>query len=123
MSKRQRMFGGNVWNFDGEGDAWIAAKDDDYTQKKALKDAENELDEPWNSDNERSNWELKASSGWCAYQCRCDWMDCEGERKGSYVVYEMEAKPKHGRGWFLVWIVRWVYKATESLEEYDKWNK
>ena len=42
--------------------------------------------------------------GWCCYQCRSDWAnDYEG---GSYVAEIGENKPKYGRGWFPVWIVR-----------------
>ena len=51
---------------------------------------------------------LNVASGWCSYQCRTDWMDEEGIPSSGYYWVEMENKPKSGRGWFQVWIVRLV---------------
>ena len=46
------------------------------------------------------------TSGWCAYQCRADWLDEEGTPGSGYYWVEQENKPQSGRGWFPVWIVK-----------------
>lgn len=90
-----RSFTSNLWDFDGDGEAFIVAQDK-YTAAEAVEKADLELPD---------HKGMQARYGMCAYQCRSDWEDDEGGPKGGYIVEIGEAR-KGRRGWFPVWIVR-----------------
>ena len=99
-----RKFKWDAWDFDCDGKAYIIAKDE----------CPNAADVPdyickVDGIHPECKPEMVVQEGWCKYQVRMDWVDCEGERMGGYCVYQcphMTTKYKGKRGWFRVWIVR-----------------
>lgn len=99
-----RKFKWDAWDFDCDGEAYIIAKDE-CPNAADVPDYICEVD----GIHPDRKPEMVVQEGWCTYQVRSDWEDHEGERLGSYVVYEgphMSTAYKGKRGWFQVWIVR-----------------
>ena len=95
---KKRKFTWDCWDFDLDGCAYVIAKDE--CGKENLADyicSHNYV-------SGITGFE-KISEGWCAFQVRRDW-DNEDVPNGGYVVEICENKPKSGRGWFPVWIIR-----------------
>lgn len=100
-----RKFKWDAWDFDCDGSAYIIAKDE----------CPNTADVPdyicrVDGIHSECKPEMVVQEGWCAYQWRCDWYDCD-ERRGSYIVMNGASPPvdmygKKKPGWFPVWIVR-----------------
>lgn len=109
-----RKFKWDVWKFDGDGSAYVIAKDEcpnreDVPEFICREDGIHPECKP----------EMVVEEGWCKYECRGDWEDCDGEPIGGYyfkirkkLPFYLKNKPpcdlygKKKRGWFPVWIVR-----------------
>ena len=105
MSKRK--FTWDSWDYDGDGDAYIVAKDEcpeiEFVPEFICK--HNDLHSDC-MDGIRKD----IKEGWCKFQCRSDWVNCDGPH-GFYVVTEWagDTKNLYGKrnpGWFPVWIVK-----------------
>jgi hypothetical protein len=101
-----RDFKWNAWDFDGDGEAYIIAKDECLERENV---PEYIIKEDGLSPGCKDG--MKVEEGWCKFQVRSDWDDGEGETRGWYVVetYEPFTKNIYGKrkpGWFPVWIVR-----------------
>ena len=100
--KSKRKFTWDMWDFDGDGSAYIIAKDE-CPEESEVPDficREDRL-------HEKCKSEMVVEEGWCKYQVRSDWLDLKGKAMGSYVVEKWKSPPLgKERGWFPVWIVR-----------------
>lgn len=98
MSKK---FKWNAWDFDCDGEAYVVAKSE-------CLEKENVPDFIINADNLHPGCKdgMVVAEGWCKYQVRTDWENCDGEPRGGYYVHEENKDITGMRGWFPVWIVR-----------------
>ena len=105
MSKR--AFTWLSWDFDCDGAAYIIAKGEcpkreDVPDYICTQDSIHPDCKP----------EMVIEEGWCKWQVRTDWDNCDGEPRGWYVVETYEPLTRHSitgkrkSGWFPVWIVR-----------------
>lgn len=97
----------DAWNFDCDGEAYIIAKSE-CLEKVNVPDyiiKEDRL-HPDCKDG------MVVEEGFCKFQVRTDWEDCEGEPRGWYYVETHEPLTqnsitgKRKTGWFPVWIIR-----------------
>ena len=105
MSKRK--FTWDSWDYDGDGEAYIVAKDEcpDINELPAWLIKADNLDTESAKDIPND-----IKDGWCRFQCRSDWENMNGPH-GWYIVTEnrndtMSLYRKKKAGWFAVWIVR-----------------
>ena len=101
----KKRFDWDLWDFDGDGKAYIVAKSacKDSAQVPDYICTNDFLDNSYASD-------MKVEGGWCKWQCRSDWDNMDGPH-GWYVVTVDEREAVHASGktrsgWFPVWIVR-----------------
>jgi len=101
-----RKFKWESWDFDCDGDAYIIAKSE-------RPERENVPDYIVTADGLSPSCKdgMVIKEGWCKYQVRTDWENCDGEPRGGYLVDQCESITRrlNGRrkpGWFPVWIVR-----------------
>ncbi|GHU53047.1 hypothetical protein AGMMS49975_10150 [Clostridia bacterium] len=105
----KRKFVEDSWDYDCDGYAYIVAKD----CVKTLADVV-ERSAAFYCGEPRENPEEYIQGGWCKYQVRTDWYEFEGERRGSYIVFDdtdakkyiLNTNGKRKLGWFPVWILR-----------------
>ena len=91
-----------AWDFDCDGEAYVISK-------KECLEKEFVPEYICKHDNLHSGCMpgMVVQEGWCKYQVRTDWENCEGEPRGGYYVELGSKRPKKNRrGWFAVWIVR-----------------
>jgi len=120
--KRKRKFTWNTWNYDGDGEAYIIGK----AECAKREDVPEWIVKTDHLDHECLNPAHGAYiavedvyPGWCKYQIRTDWEDCDGESTGGYFVEDGGSRPVYSQmhknpdkrgnpipGWFPVWIVR-----------------
>lgn len=102
---RTRKFGWDACDFDGDGNAYIIAKDlcpsKEDVPKFIVKEDHIHPD---------CMAEMNIEEGWCKYMVRSDWEDTDGPY-GGYYVEKRSSRPvdlngKPAPGWFPVWIVR-----------------
>ena len=104
---KEHKFTWKAWDFDSEGEAYIISKRECPDRAKVVDYIlmQDHLDPAY-----RSALERNLREGWCAYQCRSDWMDTSGAM-GWYVVeleekYILNLQGVRKRGWFPVWVIR-----------------
>lgn len=103
---KKRLFTWDAWDFDGDGESYIIAKDL-CPEKENVPDficQKDYIDPACKSD-------MVVDEGWCKWQVRTDWEGADGTPQGWYVVYRQKDAPKalNGKkqpGWFPVWLVR-----------------
>ena len=90
----------DAWNFDDDGDAYIIAK-------RECPEKENVADYIIKEDGLHIDCKdgMNIKEGWCKWQIRADWVNCEDTRTGGYYV-ETEHDKKGKKGWFPIWIIR-----------------
>jgi hypothetical protein len=104
------------WSYDCDGDAYVIKKDLCPNKEDVPKwIVENDNLDP-ECLNPATGHYIAVDSvrhGWCKYQIRTDWENCEGEPLGGYFVVDEYRSSQYqslcnkaGRGWFEVWIVR-----------------
>lgn len=107
-----RKFKWDMWDFDGNGLAYIIAKDMCPNRCDVPKYiVKNDYLDPSVMDSSYGEHlcEDGVMEGWCKFQVRSDWMDMEGEAHGWYVVNlasHGDTAYQHRCGWFPVWVVR-----------------
>ena len=99
-----KQFRWDVWNFDGDGNAYIISTD-------ICPEAKDVPDFICMADHlsERYKGKMIVEEGWCKFQVRSDFEDWVGQGKGLYIAMlypHMTTAFKGKRGWFEVWIVR-----------------
>ena len=123
--KNKPRFKYKIWDFDCDGEAYVIAKRECTDRKgvpKWIVENDNLPPDVMNPDLGEHLSVESVSEGWCKYQVRTDWDNCDGEPTGGYFVHEGAGKPsmsiyskhhenpeKRGKpkpGWFPVWIVR-----------------
>ena len=95
------------WDFDCDGGAYIIAK-------RECPEKENVADYIIKEDGLHIDCkdEMNIEEGWCKWQIRADWVDCEDTRTGGYYVETREPSTrnlltgKRKPGWFPIWIIR-----------------
>lgn len=93
---RKRKFTWDAWDYDGDGSAYIIAKDECPHREGVLGFIcrKNHIEPKCAAD-------MVVKDGWCRYECRTDWEEHYGERLSLYAAYD--EKVPHA---FPVWIVR-----------------
>ena len=99
----KRKFTWDAWNYDTDGESFIIAKSE-------CPDREQVADYIIREDDIHSECkpdiDADIREGWCCWQIRRDWEDCDGDAVCGYIVVDGAKRPERGRGWFPVWIVR-----------------
>ena len=96
---KKRNFSYDVWNYDGDGNAYIITKDTcpNITDVPEFIKREARLQSLTLDDIN----EIK--EGVCKWQVRTDWENCDGRPIGWYYIND---SVKTKKGYFPVWIVR-----------------
>lgn len=103
-----RKFKWDMWDFDGDGMAYVIAKDEclnkEHVPTYIVREDGLHPDVLNPKIGECLCPEI-VQEGWCKFQVRSDWIDEEGGPKGGYVVNFGTHNRQH-KGWFPVWVVR-----------------
>ena len=103
-----RKFKWDMWDFDGDGMAYVIAKDEcpnkEHVPTYIVREDGIHPDVLNPKFGECLCPEI-VQEGWCKFQVRSDWIDEEGEHKGGYVV-NLGTHNRQHKGWFPVWVVR-----------------
>jgi len=97
-----------MWNFDGDGEAYVIDKD----LCPVIADLPSWIIKEDNLHPDCADGIRKdIQDGWCRYECRSDWEDEDGDPHGGYVVTQCQSETKRitGKrkpGYFPVWIIR-----------------
>ena len=101
-----RKFTWLKWDIDEDGECYVIAQDlcQNISDVPNFVVKEDHLDPACAPD-------MVVEDGWCKFQVRTDWSNCDGEPRGWYVVERDKSSAfdiygKRKSGWFPVWIIR-----------------